>query len=177
MELNQQAIHKARLKQVIYTLESTPKTLAIMLSGADERFLNWRPAETEWSIKEVLGHLIACDDFAFSQRVKLILEEDNPTLSKWDMLGEVVVRQDNERSLSALLDELAHPRLDHIEMINQLSPTDLQRSCVSRIGPLTMGDFVFEWAYHDLNHIAQIATNFKQSFEPFMGETMRGALS
>ncbi len=166
-----------RIKQVIHTLEATPKTLAIMLAGVNDGHLNWHPAEGEWSVKEVIGHLIACDHYAFAGRIRLMLAEDNPQLPPWDMPGEVVKRRDNDRSLIDLLEELAEPRLDHINLINRLSSEDLKRPCVSRVGELTIGDFVFEWAYHDLNHIAQIATNLKLCFLPWMGQTMRDAVS
>ncbi|MDJ0756788.1 MAG: DinB family protein [Ardenticatenaceae bacterium] len=169
--------HAQRLKHVTATLESTPKSLAVMLQELDEEFLEWRPAAQEWSVKEVIGHLVACDHHAFAGRIQLMLAKDNPTLPKWDMLGEVIKRRDHARSLGDLIEELAVPRLDHVQMILQLTPEDLQRPCISRVGSLTIADFVFEWAYHDLNHIAQIATNLKQCYLPWMGETMRGAVS
>lgn len=169
--------HKLNLQRVTQTLESTPKTLAFLLAGVDETVLNWHPAEREWSIKEIIGHLIACDQHAFAGRIELMLREDNPVLPRWDMPGEVVKRRDNARPLPALLDELAQPRLAHAERVRALSEEDLTRPCQSRVGTLTIGDFVFEWAYHDLNHIAQIATNLKMAYLPLMGDTMRQAVS
>lgn len=165
------------LKQITQTLETTPKTLAIMLVGVGEDQLSWRPAPGEWSIKEIIGHLIACDDHAFSRRIELMRNEENPTLPKWDMLGEVETRRDNDRSLIALLDELGKSRLGYAEQVRRLTPEEWVRPCRSRVGQLTIGDFAVEWAYHDYNHLAQIATNLKLSFLPHMGEEMRGAVS
>lgn len=162
---------------ISHTLQTTPQTLAVLLADVDDAVLNWRPAASEWSIKEVIGHLIACDDHAFARRIALMLREENPELPWWDMAGAVEERQDNRRSLASLLEELAQPRPDHIARLQQLTAAQLARPCRARVGTITIGDFAVEWAYHDYNHLAQIATNLKNHFLPFMGETMRGAVS
>lgn len=169
--------HQQRMAQVASILEATPQTLAVMLAPIDDVILNWRPAPGEWSVKEIIGHLIETDPHAFAGRIRLMLAEERPALPKWDMLGAVAARQDNERTLPALLDELAAGRPDCAALVRSLQPVDLRRPCTHSLGELTIGDFVYEWPYHDHSHLAQIASNIRSFFPQFMGDTMRAAVS
>ncbi len=166
-----------QLKQVAGILETTPQTLAVMLAPLDEAVLTARPAPNEWSIKEVIGHLVETDIHAFGGRIEWMLAEERPVLPAWDMKGAVAARRDNERALPSLLDELAAGRMQWLPLVRSLEEDSLSRPAVHRVGELTIGDFLFEWPYHDFNHISQIAGNIRAVYLPLMGELMRRSLS
>lgn len=165
------------LHQTARILEATPQVLAVMLAGMDDEILVSRPAPGEWTIKEIIGHLIDTGIHAFGSWIRLMLAEDRPVLPAWDMKGAVIARRANEQELASLLDELAAGRPGYAQLVRGLSETDLRRPCVHRSGEMTIRDFVFEWPYHDHNHIAQIANNIQVTFLPLMGEVMRKAIS
>ena len=166
------------ITQVANILVKTPQILTQMLADLDNTILCYRPAENEWSAKEIIGHLIETDIHAFQQRIEQILSEDNPQLiSTWNMNQSIIDRQDNNRSIADLLSELDKPRAAYAAHVAQLTAAQMARSASHRIGTLTASDFVFEWAFHDMNHIQQIANNIKSYIHPYMGETMRQAVS
>ena len=165
-------------KQVVTILIATPNTLRQMLAGLDDDMLCYRPAENEWSTKEIIGHLIETDIYAFQQRIQQILNEDHPQLiSTWNMNQSIIDRQDNSKSITDLLNEFEAPRLSYTKQIENLTRAQMARSASHPIGQLAVSDFVFEWPFHDMNHIQQIANNLKAYIHPYMGEVMRNAVS
>jgi len=165
------------LPEVRKVLMNTPHTLRYLLDGLDEEVHVWRPSANEWSAKQVIGHLIGTDQFIFAPRIKQMIEEDHPTLSSgWDMHQSLVERQDDVKAVSSLLVELMNSRSACLRLLESVQPEQMACTGLHRIGIVSVQDFVFEWAYHDMNHIQQIANNVRAYIYPSMSETMRNAL-
>ena len=166
------------LEQVASILRSTPDLLRAQLLPLDPSVLRWRPAPKEWCANEVIGHLIETDLDAFMGRCKTMIDEDYPTLGGMDIHGLVASRKDSERNVADLLDVLAEQRIGIAEWVAQLTPADLARSgAYARLGELSVGDLVYEWPYHDANHIKQIQDLIQDQVLPHMGEGMRRAVT
>lgn len=159
-------------------LRATPQTLRALLRDVDRAVLVWRPAPGEWCINEVVGHLIEADRRAFMIRIKGMLEAEHYQIHAVNADEIAAQRLDHERDVFELIDELERQREACAELIMALSPKDLERSGeYPPHGEFRVADFVYEWAYHDCDHLQQILSNFKARVWPHLGSIMQCALS
>ncbi len=134
----------------------------------------FHPAPGEWCVKEVLGHLIEAERRGFAGRVRIILAEDTPRLEAWDQEEVARARQDCQRDVAALLDELAGMRGDSAALVAGLRPEDLARAGTHpKVGRLRVADLLQEWVHHDRNHVKQILANVQAYAWPHMGNTQK----
>ena len=166
------------LKVVAQVLQTTPAVLATMLADLDDALLSWRPAPGEWCIKEVVGHLLEMDKLAFADRIRLILAEDEPTIPGVNVNKIAAERRDNERPLSELLAAFVRERETAVSFLNQLPADQLHRTGTFPTNRhFRASDFLYEWPYHDHDHIKQISDIIRAAFWPHLSETMQRALS
>jgi hypothetical protein len=162
------------LPQITALLRATPQTLQNELKTLDQAALRWRPAAQEWSINEVIGHLIEADKNGFAGRIQAILAEEEPKLIAWDIAGTVARRRDWERDGFELIEELAAMRQENTRFIPQLTSEQLTRSGIHpSVGELQVVDLIFEWVHHDRNHIKQILSNVQAYIWPDLGNAQR----
>jgi DinB family protein len=164
------AIDPARIADL---LEAAAATILAELEalGPEAR---WRPAPTEWSANECLGHLLEAERRGFNGRIRTILAEDEPVLQGWDQVGVAVARRDHERPPAELLAEFLPLRADSIDLVRSLRPEDLSRTGLhDRVGELAIGDLLGEWVHHDRNHIRQILALTQARVWPQMGNARR----
>lgn len=158
------------------TIESLPQVLRTLLEPFDDGVLCARPAPDEWCVREVIGHLIATDTGAFSDRIAALVAGDSE-IQGFDPWAAINSRDFTVGPLDALLREFATVRRASVQFLRTLSPTDLERTGEYRtLGTFAAGDFVLEWAYHDQEHLRQILAALQQHYLPDMSATMRSAL-
>ena len=166
------------LPQVASFLRATPPILRALLGDVDRAALIWRPAPGEWCINEVVGHLIESDRQAFMKRIRGMLEAEKYEILPVDADAVAAKRHDNESEVLDLIDELERQRKTNTEWVLTLSPDDLKRAGEYRPhGELRVADFVYEWVYHDCDHLQQILNNLKKQVWPYMGKIMQHALA
>ena len=140
--------------EIIETLKHLPDRVEAELQGLSETVLRYRPAEGEWSIKEVTGHL---RDVAQNWYKRLY--------TVWSLTDPVFVSFDGE----ALARDLAYQDADPREFIGQmrehtLKTVDLLSHAVDwtrlgqqpGVGRRTMKQFAESLIAHEEEHIAQI---------------------
>ena len=165
------------IQQVVQVLQATPETLRALLHGLDPGLHVWKPEPEEWSINEIIGHLIEGDRFAFAERIRLMLAEDGPEIPGVDVNKLAAQRSDNDCDAFALVDELAKHRVDHVQLVLSLNDEQMARTGhFKKYGTFLVSDFVIEWAYHDYAHMQQILENVKAATWPQFSETMQRAL-
>ena len=67
----------AEHEDVVERLRAMPDRVAELIAGRDEESLRRRPAEGEWSMKEVCGHLVE-DARTWQERFVLMTTQDGP---------------------------------------------------------------------------------------------------
>ena len=169
------------LDEVAATIESLPAVLQALLAPVEAATLAIRPAPGEWSVCEVIGHLITGDGPAFRDRIAGIVAGE-PEIAPFDPATPMGDRNFNEVDVEVLLDELRAERSQSAAYVRSLAPADLARTSnyVSQDGhdpEFAAGDFVNEWPFHDHDHLQQILANLKSAHLADMTETMRRALS
>ncbi len=166
--------HELSVFQIASLIESAPDMLDIILSDVAGKMAAWHPAEGEWCMKEVLGHMIEADRNGFDDRIRTILAEDNPQLQGWDIPGTAAARQDCQRDFRELVMEWSEARSKSANLIVELTQEQMERSGVHpMVGELTIRDLLYEWVYHDQNHIKQILSNVQTYVWSEMGNAQK----
>ena len=167
-----------KLEQIATILRTTPQTLQQTLAPYDNEVAQWHPTPDEWCINEVLGHLIEADKYAFAARISLILSEENATIPRWSPTKAAKERHDGQKNVHDLLAELTMQRAKSAEFVMNLDMSELERTGnYPPLGEFKAADFLYEWPYHDFDHIQQIMDILKAHAMLPMSETMRSALS
>ncbi len=167
------------------TTDTNPETLAYLLEASLEivqsevdalgpELMSWRPTESEWSVNEIIGHLIEADRRGFYGRIVTLTTKNNPKLEAWDQEAVARDRGDNEKDGVALLEEFTSLREDGIALVEGLAPEDLQRvGTHPEVGELSVSDVLHEWVFHDRTHIQQILNISKQLMWANMGNARK----
>ncbi|BAN01447.1 DinB family protein [Ilumatobacter coccineus] len=165
------------LSRIATTLESLPDVLRTLLAPIDPDVLRSRPEPGEWSVHEIIGHLIATDADAFQGRIDSIIAGE-PEIAGFDPWAAIDARTFADESLDTLLTELAAGRAGCVAFLRALDP-DALSSTATHSGDrvFTAGDFVLEWPFHDQEHLQQILANLQVQYLPHMSATMRTALT
>jgi hypothetical protein len=163
----------------------TPAEVASMLRAAAVLFttearglpaalLSWHPADGEWCVKDVLGHLIEAERRGFAGRIRQILEVDRPSLEGWDPAAVARERNDCARDVESLLADLERLREDSARLVASLGGAALARSGTHPVvGELRVGDLLQEWVHHDRNHARQMMANVQAYAWPHMANAQR----
>ena len=131
----------------------------------------WKPAPDRFSIAEVLEHLSHVEGHCFRARLDASLAEDGVAWEAYDPEVYAAAGQFSGRDPE---DSFAHwedQREDNLELLRGLDEGWQRRTGVhARLGAITLGELLNEWAFHDLGHIRQIAELIRaRSFYPDMG--------
>jgi hypothetical protein len=146
------------IKAQIDALAGFPEQLKRQLQGLDEAALHFRPAPDEWSILEIVGHMIDVGAL-WPGRIRQMLATDNPALAAVDP-GWVRQRDYHNKQPGFLQISLAEQRAEFVEFLRMLRPAQLARTGVHPTrGTLTVEQGIAALADHDRIHSEQIAAN------------------
>jgi hypothetical protein len=70
---------KPEIELALTMLASTPKQIARIARGHDERQLHRKPAPEAWSARDIVAHLRACAE-VWGRSIGRMIEEDHPTI-------------------------------------------------------------------------------------------------
>lgn len=156
-------------------LQSAAATIHAEIAALPVPVLDFHPAEGEWCVKEVLGHLIECEKRGFSGRIRIILKsDDSPPLEGWDQDAVARARKDCERDWPGLYREFFQLRSASVAQVAGLSPADLSRGGQHpKVGVLTVADLLHEWVHHDRNHTRQLLAVVQARVYPHMGNSQK----
>jgi hypothetical protein len=141
----------------IDTLARTPSVLHALLDSLPDEATT-TPGPEGWSARDVLAHLLSVHYASNLQRVRWMLDADDPPIANID--EEQVLESSGMRAwpVSRLLDEFAAARGEAMEMVRAVRPDQLSRTGRHEVaGTITIEGILHHVAYHDLIHIAQIA--------------------
>jgi DinB superfamily len=112
--------------EIIRRLAAMPDRVAQLVVGVDEETLSRRPAEGEWSMKEVCGHLVE-DARTWQERFVLIASQTGPYLERLD--PDVSVREGGyqDAPIENTVDEFRRIRRQTVELLAGLLPEGWER--------------------------------------------------
>lgn len=139
------------------TLARTPAVLHALLDGLPDE-TTFAAGPEGWSARDVLAHLLSVHYASNLQRVRWMLDTDDPHIPNID--EKMVLEESGMRAwpVARLLDEFAAARGTAMEMVRGITPEQLGRTGRHEVaGTITIEGILHHVAYHDLSHIAQIA--------------------
>ncbi len=126
------------------------------LAGLPEATLARRASETEWSIKEIVGHLRDHAQF-LHRRLYMMIKLEEPLLEAYDQ--EALVREGNSQAvpIEQLLAEFSAQRAETIDMLSELVHWNWARTGRhAELGRISIRQLVDRAVAHDDAHLAQI---------------------
>ena len=155
-------------------LAGVTAAIANEVRGLPETLRRWHPADGEWCVKEVIGHLLEAERRGFAGRIRIILAHDRPALQGWDPAEVAKARKDCDREASALVAELKQLRDASVVLVASLRPDELARVGLHPVvGELSVADLLQEWVFHDRNHVKQMLSNVQAYAWPHMGNAQK----
>ena len=134
-------------------LISMPKDLTFMLRRASETAVHQRPSPNEWSIADVLRHLITTESLYLARLQKIVMEE-RPYLP---YIHSDSRPQPGPTPLDDLLHTLSTARSETLAYLQSLNAGAWQRNAVHEtIGPTKLRYMVQLLVDHDTEHLNQI---------------------
>jgi uncharacterized damage-inducible protein DinB len=139
-------------------LTRTADELAAAIRGRDDAALARRPDAKNWAAKEIVCHLRDVEE-AFQGRFELILAMDvdpkllAPTPDRWAEERQYL-RNDAGEALAAF----RRRREESVALFRTITPAQWKRGGVHATrGRMTLDDFLSLMAWHDDNHLDQLA--------------------
>ncbi len=159
------------LSKTLEILRSTPSVLEAQLGHLSADWIDAREAPTDWSPREVVAHLLLCEQENWMVRVGIIMAAtDFRTFTPVDMASHLEVAA--ATSMIELLRQFRRLRQDNVARLvaMQLSDADLRRTAIHpRLGTVTLQQLLATWATHDLSHQIQIARTLARAYRHEVG--------
>jgi hypothetical protein len=137
-------------------MASNAQAIQAFVQGVSDEQARWRPKPEEWSILEVINHLLDEENEDFRAHLDLILHHPNDPWPRIDPQGWITERCYNERDLAQSLDGFLRAREESLAWLKGLSSPDWQAAYEAPFGQITAGDMMAAWAAHDLLHTRQL---------------------
>jgi len=150
--------HRLGRRNVVKALAAAPPAIARAVGRASRRVLGRRPAAREWSVTEVLAHLLDAE-VALGFRVRKVAAEPGSALPAWDQEKWTEGLRHRRAVPAPTLAAFAALRAANVALARRLSPAQRRlRGRHPEYGPLRVDQMLEHFAEHDLNHLAQIRT-------------------
>lgn len=146
------------LEKSLEILENTPNAISALLQHLSEEWTNNNEGENTWTAKEVVAHLIICEETDWLPRIKIILNNPKTVFSPIDMQAHFELAK--HYSMTELLIQFSTQRKKGIKAIKEmnLQQNDFLKTGTHPVaGKIMLQELIATWATHDLTHIAQIA--------------------
>jgi hypothetical protein len=143
---------------VFKQLEATPDLLRTIIGTLSEEEATWKPAPQRFCIAEVMAHVCEVETQVFRARLARMVNEDRPQLDAYDQEAIGAAGGYAGRNVHESLAAFRQHRLDNLAYMRNLpAATEVRVGLHAELGPITVGQLLNEWAFHDLGHIRQMA--------------------
>ncbi|MDA0294566.1 MAG: DinB family protein [Planctomycetota bacterium] len=143
---------------MIDRLECIPDSLGVLLADLSHEDARWRPSESDWSVLEIICHLVDEDLDDFSTRLRMTLEAPDADWPGIDPSAAARERQYRERDLQTMLREFKAVRRIETNWLRTVTAKDFHiEKTQPAFGTIRAGDILAAWCAHDDLHLRQIA--------------------
>jgi len=141
---------------LVEAVKALERETAEEVEGLSEEVLQFRPAEGEWSIKEVCGHLLD-NDKVWHQRLQMAATQESPFLPSFDQEALVRERNYHQQDIRTILDALSEVRTRTTELLAHLVQWKWARPAYHwERGRMSIRQMVEFEMGHDREHLEQI---------------------
>jgi DinB family protein len=147
-------------------LASTPTTLIALLEPVPEEMWAWSPAPGEWSLQEVVAHLLYIETAVIPVRVRRMLEADGAALAS----PAPASASADSPTPAEMLAAWRTARAENLAFLRALTPVQLAHAGEHpHYGRITAREHIIEWAYHDGEHLRQLLATVEARLYPAIG--------
>jgi len=148
------------IDKILTILKESPPRLAKLTAGLDSAQLHTAPSVGEWSVKDVLAHLRACDDVWGGYYIMTILDQDKPTIKAVNPRTWIKNTDYLEQEFQSSLRAFTKQRRKLLAVLEPLPPKDWTRmnTLIGAGKPLqqTLLSHADGLARHERAHLKQI---------------------
>jgi hypothetical protein len=150
---------ESEIRAVLVALSDTPKQMARIARGLNERQLHRRPEENAWSAQEIVAHLRACAE-VWGRSIDRMLTENHPTIRYVSPRGWIRKTDYLEQSFRDSIRAFSDQRAALVEILNGLDPVDWSRRATftgTTLGrDATVLIYAKRIADHEVQHLEQL---------------------
>jgi hypothetical protein len=150
---------------VLALLEAQVDELQRLLEPLPESQGAFRFAPDEWTIKEVVGHLIDAER-VFAYRALTFARQEGVALPGFDQDAFVAAAGYGRRTLADLLDELVLLRRANVRQFRGLASEQSRRRGVASDNPVSVRALVYILAGHVDYHVEDLRTKYLPGLSP-----------
>lgn len=144
------------VSDAITRLSRSAETIQSLVRHVEKEQAVWKPSAAEWSMLEVVGHLLDEEREDFRTRFDLTLNQPGADWPKINPQAWVTERSYNTRDLTESLESFLLERDKSITWLKGLASPDLEQVHVHSSRTIRAGDLLASWVAHDLLHIRQL---------------------
>ena len=134
------------------------EVLATVLTGAAGEEVDFVPSPGKWSIRQIMAHL-ADGELVGAFRLRLVIAEDNPTLTAFDQDAWTRNLDYARRKPTQSLDTFRRLRAENYELLKELPESAFDRVGLhTEDGPMTLRRLLEGYADHAESHARQLQT-------------------
>ena len=152
------------LESIIAELERNRKVFRETLSGAPLEVIHWKNNPKDWSLLEIICHLVDEEVDDFRTRVEHTLTRPNEPLKPFDQIAWIVERNYKGQNFEAMLQRFDEERSASISWLKTTKDLNWDNTIEHpNLGVVSASSFLYNWLAHDYHHIRQI-NNIKHAF-------------
>ena len=138
-------------------LAASGEAVAALARSVSDVQARWKPTPQEWSVLEVLGHLLDEEREDFRTRLDYILHRPGETWPPIDPVAWARDRGYNERGREPAVEAFVWERHASLRWLEALPRPDWTAAHQHpRLGRVTAGEMLAAWVAHDHLHIRQL---------------------
>lgn len=142
------------MKPYIATLEQTPRLVRDIVSSAPDVD---RKHGDFFSIRENVAHLRDIDTLGYERRLRLMVDEEHPTLPDVNGAQIAVERAYASLPIEPELVALEQSRAASMALLRTLDESMLDRTAeLETVGRVTLRELLERWITHDTEHLAEM---------------------
>lgn len=143
---------------LVASLESFVGVLPGAVAGLSDADAHWRPPSGNWSVVEIVNHLVDEEVEDFRRRLELTLRDPALDWPPNDPPAWARDRRYNDRPPGPSVARFLEERRTSLKWLKGLGPQDWAKTHSHKaLGSLSAGDLLASWAAHDWLHLRQIA--------------------
>lgn len=143
--------------ELIEALRQTHPALVHLTSSASDAALDFRHVPDDWTIREILAHLVDDEMYVMRTRLERMMKEDQPQLAPHDERKWYASRNTSRDALPELLTDFAVQRVASLGIVEMLRESDWAREGYQpEYGIFTAEQWLEHWVEHDTVHVNQI---------------------
>lgn len=151
------------LEPIVDRMARYPAALRAAVEVVSDADVRWKPTPKDWSILEIVCHLLDEEREDFRVRLRSTLEDAAKPWTPVDLDGVAERRGYNARDVGPTLDAFRHERAASVAWLRSLGVREWSVAYQHpKVGPVKAGDLLVSWAAHDALHLRQISKRLYQ---------------